>query len=239
MLHPLSNFVSYEKFSSSHKAFLAAIDSHDEPKTFKQAMQDKRWKEAMEKEIRALEENGIWTLENLPEGKRTIDSKWVYKVKYKPNGEVERYKARLVANGFTQQEGVDYHDTFAPVAKLVTVRTLLAVATKKNWIISQLDLNNAFLHGDLNEDVNMKIPQGLSEEGEPIVCKLKNSLYSLKQASRNWYQKFTTSLLDLGFKQCKADYSFFIHKQGSNFVAALIYVDDVIVVGITTLKYNL
>ncbi|KAF5788666.1 putative RNA-directed DNA polymerase [Helianthus annuus] len=132
-------------------------------------MQDKRWKEAMEKEIRALEENGIWTLENLPEGKRTIDSKWVYKVKYKPNGEVERYKARLVANGFTQQEGVDYHDTFAPVAKLVTVRTLLAVATKKNWIISQLDLNNAFLHGDLNEDVNMKIPQGLSEEGEPIV----------------------------------------------------------------------
>lgn len=230
-VHPLANFVSYKNFSESHKVFLAAIDSNDEPKYFHQAIKDDRWKEAMKKEIRALEENDTWVLEELPEGKRAIDSKWVYKVKHKPNGEVDKFKARLVAKGFTQMEGVDYHDTFAPVAKLVTVRTLLAVAVKRNWAIHQLDVNNAFLHGDLDEEVYMKIPQGFVKEGETRVCRLKKSLYGLKQASRNWYQKFTNSILDLGFKQSKADHSLFIQQRGKGFIAALIYVDDVIIVG--------
>lgn len=162
-VHSIANFVSYEKFSDSHKAFLAAISLNDEPKTFKQAVQDKNWREAMKREIHALESNGTWTLEDLPKGKRAIDSKWVYKIKYKPNEEIERYKARLVAKGFTKMEGVDYHDTFAPVAKLVTVRTILAVAVKMNWTIHQLDVNNAFLHGDLTEEVYMKIPQGFEK----------------------------------------------------------------------------
>ncbi|KAJ0587330.1 putative RNA-directed DNA polymerase [Helianthus annuus] len=209
----------------------AHISSNDEPRNFNQAVQDEKWKEAMVKEIWNLEGNGTWTLENLPEGKRSIDSKWVYKIKYKPNGEVERYKARLVAKGFTQMEGVDYHDTFAPVAKIVTVRTLLVVAVKRNWTIHQLDVNNAFLHGDRHEEVYMKIPQGFSKEGETKVCRLRKSLYGLKQASRNWYHKFTTFLLGLGFKQSKADHSLFIYKQKDVFVAALIYVDDVIIVG--------
>ncbi|GJS30952.1 retrovirus-related pol polyprotein from transposon TNT 1-94 [Tanacetum coccineum] len=110
--------------SKGKLAFLAAITNNDEPKCFKQAAQDAQWREAMQKEVKALEKNGTWTLEYLPEGKRAIDSKWVYKIKFNPNGKVERYKARLVAKGFTQMKGVDYHDTFASVAKLVTVRTL-------------------------------------------------------------------------------------------------------------------
>ncbi|KAD4887930.1 hypothetical protein E3N88_20003 [Mikania micrantha] len=235
-VHPLSNFVLYKHFSETHKAFLAAIDSNDEPKYFHQAVKDIKWKEAMKNEIQALEKNGTWTLEELPKGKKAIDSKWVYKIKYKPNGQIERYKARLVAKGFTQLEGVDYHDTFAPVAKLVTVRTLLAVAVKKYWAIQQLDVNNAFLHGDLKEEVYMKIPQGFAKEGETRVCRLRKSLYGLKQASRNWYQKFTNALLDLGFKQSKADHSLFIWKQENCFVAALIYVDDVVMVGNDTGK---
>ncbi|KAJ9561853.1 LOW QUALITY PROTEIN: hypothetical protein OSB04_007013 [Centaurea solstitialis] len=235
-VHPLSNFVSYKNFSYTHKAFLAAINSNVEPKHFHQAVKNDRWKEAMRKEIQALEKNGTWTLEDLPEGKHAIDSKWVYKVKYKPNGEVERYKARLVAKGFTQMEGVDYHDTFAPVDKLVTVRTLLAVAVKRNWEIHQLDVNIAFLHGDLNEEIYMKIPQGFAKEGDTRVCLLRKSLYGLKQASRNWYQKFTNALVDLGFKQSRADYSLFIHKEDESFVAALIYVDDVVVVGNDPIK---
>lgn len=113
----------------------------------------------MKKEIKALEENDTWILVSLPPGKRTIDSKWAYKIKYKPNGEVERYKARPVAKGFTQIKGIDFQETFAPVAKLVTMRSLLAVAAKKNRTIHQLDVNNAFLHGDLVEHVYMKIPQ--------------------------------------------------------------------------------
>ena len=98
-------------------------------------------------------------------------------------------------------------------------------------MIHQLDVNNAFLHGDLNEEIYMKIPQGFAREGDSRVCRLRKSLYGLKQASRNWYQKFTNALLNLGFKQSRADYSLFIHKQGNSFVATLIYVDDVIIVG--------
>ncbi|GKD66321.1 putative RNA-directed DNA polymerase, partial [Tanacetum coccineum] len=149
----------------------------------------------------------------------------------KASSTVERFKARLVTKGFIQMEGVDYHDTFALVAKLVTVRTLLAVVVKKEWVINQLDVNNAFLHGDLNEEVYMKLPQGFATENDTRVCRLNKSLYGLKQASQNWYQKFTSSLLELGFKQCKADYSLFIFKKDACFVAALIYVDDVIMVG--------
>nr|KAJ0184969.1 hypothetical protein LSAT_V11C900465440 [Lactuca sativa] len=171
--------------------------THYEPKSFKHAAKDERWRLAMKKEISALEANDTWVLVVLPPGKRAIESKWVFKIKFKPNGEVERYKARLVAKGYTQMEGVDYHDTFAPVAKLVTVRILLTMAVKNNWIIHQLDVNNTFLHGDLEEEVYMKIPQGFGKEGDTRVCKLKKSLYGLKQASRNCLND-RFSIKDLG-----------------------------------------
>ncbi|CAH9112219.1 unnamed protein product [Cuscuta epithymum] len=229
--YPISDFISYEKFSSTHKAFLAAITSRDEPKYFSQAVQDPLWREAMQKEIHALEENTTWSLVHLPPGKRVVDSKWVYKIKYKPNGGVERYKARLVAKGYTQVEGIDFHETFAPVAKLVTVRCILAVAAKRKWIVHQLDVNNAFLHGDLSEDVYMRIPQGFKKAGDTRVCKLRKSLYGLRQASRNWYHKFTQALTKIGFRQSQADHSLFIFQQGSLVTFALIYVDDVILAG--------
>ncbi|CAH9143249.1 unnamed protein product [Cuscuta epithymum] len=131
----------------------------------------------MENEVKALEQNGTWTLENLPPGKRAVDSKWVYKIKYKLTREVERYKAHLVAKEYTQVEGIDFLEMFAPVAKLVTVRTLLAVAAKKDWTTHQLDVNNAFLHGDLIEEVYMKIPHGFSKAGDNRVCRVRKSLY--------------------------------------------------------------
>lgn len=136
-----------------------------------------------------------------------------------------------MAKGYTQVEGIDFHETFAPVAKLVTVRCMLTVAAKRNWEVHQLDVNNAFLHGDLVEEVYMRIPQGFAKEGDQRVCKLQKSLYGLRQASRNWYHKFTKALIAIGFRQSHADHSLFIYMRGVIYVSALIYVDDVLLMG--------
>ncbi|CAL1374616.1 unnamed protein product [Linum trigynum] len=228
---PISNHVTYHRFSDRHCAFLASVSDHFEPRTYAQAVKYAHWRAAMQREIDALVAQGTWTLEFLPPGKRAIDCKWVYKIKFLPDGTIERYKARLVAKGFTQLEGIDFHDTFAPVAKLVTVRVLLAVAAKQGWPLHQLDVNNAFLHGDLDEEVYMKIPQGFSRNGDHRVCRLRKSLYGLRQASRNWYTKFTEALLEFGFRVSKADPSLFLYSRHGTFVAILIYVDDVVITG--------
>ena len=203
-----------------------------EPKHYYEAIADPRWIEAMDKELIALESNNTWVLTDLPSGKKCVGCRWVYKIKTLPNGQVERYKARLVAKGYTQAEGIDYHDTFAPVVKLVTVRTLLAVAVAKNWHIEQLDVNNAFLHGDLREEVYMRPPLGYKlPPGSKLVCKLIKSLYGLRQASREWFAKLTASLLAAGYKQSHSDHSLFTFTDGDKFIAVVVYVDDVLLAG--------
>ena len=188
----------------------------------------------MQSELAALEANHTWTLMALPAHKKAIGCKWVYKIKRHSNGTIERCKARLVAKGYTQMEGIDYHETFSPVAKLTTVRVLLSLAVAKGWCLQQLDVNNAFLHGDLHEEVYMQLPPGSHGKGGNMVCRLNKSLYGLKQASRCWFAKFSKALLDAGFCQSKADYSLFYRHKGKSSIFLLVYVDDIIITGTDT-----
>uniref|UniRef100_A0A2N9F8W6 Integrase catalytic domain-containing protein n=1 Tax=Fagus sylvatica TaxID=28930 RepID=A0A2N9F8W6_FAGSY len=158
MPYALSSTLSYNRLCPSHKHYALALTTLSEPSSFVQANKFPEWREAMQAELQALETNNTWILTSLPIGKQAIGCKWVYKVKLKSDGTLERYKARLVAKGYNQQEGLDYSETFSPVAKFTTVRLLLAIAAAKGWSLTQLDVNNAFLHGELNEEVFMALP---------------------------------------------------------------------------------
>jgi hypothetical protein len=229
--YPLSHYLSYSRISSTHCAFLANITAHKEPQSYDQAVHDPQWQAAMNTELEALQQNNTWSLVPLPPGHKPIGCKWVYKIKYKADGTIERYKARLVAKGYTQVEGIDYQETFSPTAKVTTLRCLLTVAAARNWFIHQLDVQNAFLHGDLHELVYMEPPPGLRRQGENVVCRLNKSLYGLKQASRNWFSTFSEAIQKAGYQQSKADYSLFTKPHGPSFTAVLIYVDDILLTG--------
>ncbi|MCO5573964.1 hypothetical protein L7F22_027742 [Adiantum nelumboides] len=165
-----------------------SIVQHEEPTTYKVASIQKEWKEAMDKEMEALYKNGTWNLCPLPHNKKAIGCKWLYKLKFNKEGKVDRYKARLVAKGFAQQHGLDYDETYAPVAKMSSIRLLISLASIFKWKLKQMDVNNAFLNGLLEEEVYMQQLEGYVVAGkEGMVCKLKKSLYGLKQAPRAWY----------------------------------------------------
>ncbi|KAK9190783.1 hypothetical protein WN943_019393 [Citrus x changshan-huyou] len=232
--YPIANFVTCANFSANHSRFLAAITTLTEPTRYSEAVKDPRWREAMAKEIDALEQNETWTLADLPLGKKAIGCKWVYRIKYHSDGSIERCKARLVILGNNQIEGVDYNETFAPVAKMVSVRTLLAVAVARDWELHQMDVHNAFLHGDLAEEVYMQLPPGFSTTFSGKVCRLRKSLYGLRQAPRNWFAKLAGALKSFGFDQSYADYSLFTFARHDISIHVLVYVDDLIIAGNNT-----
>lgn len=149
----MNNYYIYDHINQSFRSYICQVTAVVEPEFYHQAMRSPEWRLAMAEEIAALEVNHTQSIVPLPKGKNPISSKWFYKVKFKANGNIDRYKARLVARGFTQQAGVDFLDTFSLVAKLTTVRVLLTVAAQKQWTILQLDINNAFLNGILDEEV--------------------------------------------------------------------------------------
>lgn len=208
----------------------------DDPKTFSEAMTSRDvgfWKEAIQDEIDSIMYNNTWDLVDLPPGCKALGCKWILKRKMKVDGTIDKYKARLVIQGFRQKEGIDFFDTYAPVARISTIRLLIALAAIHNLVIHQMDVKTAFLNGELDEEIYMRQPEGFVMPGnESKVCKLKKSLYGLKQAPKQWHQKFDDVVLSNGFELNQADkciYSKF-DSSGKGIIICL-YVDDMLIFG--------
>ena len=213
------------------ECLLTNINTHCEPVSFSHAIKDSHWLQAMKTEFAALQQNQTWDLNPRSSFMNVINCKWIFKLKYKADGSIERQKSRLVAKGFKQEDGFDYDETFSSVIKITTVRILLSLAISQKWFIHQLDVSNAFLHGDLQELIFMEQPPGFVNTNLPHhVCQLKKSLYGLKQAPRAWFLKLSTYLLSLGFSASKTDTSLFFKYSNQIPIFLLIYVDDILLI---------
>ncbi|PKU83090.1 Retrovirus-related Pol polyprotein from transposon TNT 1-94 [Dendrobium catenatum] len=203
-----------------------------DPTSYTAAVKHPHWRQAMASEFLALQKQGTWTLVEPPINAPTIGCKWTFRTKYHSDGSIARHKARLVALGNHQEQGIDYNETFSPVAKLPTIRILLSVALYHSWSVQQLDVANAFLHGDLQETIFMTQPKGFEDSTHPNhVCRLHKALYGLRQAPRQWYTTFTKYLLSIGFEHSKSDQSLLLFRQDSIHIFLLVYVDDILITG--------
>lgn len=203
---------------------------NEEPLCYKEAVShvdSDKWKKAMDNEIQSLKNNYTWILCQLPNGRKPINCKWVYKVKRTSDGNIQKYKARLVACGYSQKFGIDYKETFSPVARLESIRIILSIAASENMEISHFDVQTAFLHGVLEECIYMQQPEGYSTNKNNEVCKLQRSLYGLKQASRVWNRCFVDFVLENKLVQLQTDSCVFIKKEDNKVCLIMaLYVDD-------------
>ena len=183
----------------------------------------------MQEELSQFERNEVWTLVSRPKDINVIGTKWIFNNKTDEHGNITINKARLVAQGYTQVEGVDFDETFAPMARLKSIRLLLAIACNMGFKLHQMDVKSAFLNGILNEEVYVEQPKGFEDPYYPHhVFKLKKALYGLKQAPRAWYERLTQFLLDKGYQRGGVDKTLFIKRMKADIVIAQIYVDDIV-----------
>jgi hypothetical protein len=212
----------------------SAVSLPSEPLSREEALDSSEadlWQAAMDEEMTSLMENGTWTLEELPPGRKLVACKWVYKTKTDPNGKPVRWKARVVAKGFQQRAGVDFDEVYAPVSKQSTLRALLAVVAEEDLELHQLDVKTAFLNGELEETIYMAQPPGYQQGSPGVACRLHKALYGLKQAPRAWYKRLKEELDSMGFKASDADPGLFIKRDGGQWTAVLVHVDDMLVAG--------
>ena len=209
------------------------ITEDGEPSCYQEAVDDadsKIWKKAMEEEMDSLAKNNTWDLVELPEGRSVVGCKWVFKLKRKVDGSIERYKARLVAKGYSQVEGIDFHEIFSPVVKLVSIRTVLALTALLDLELEQLDVKTTFLHGDLDEEIYMDQPEGFVQgRSRRLVCKLRKSLYGLRQSPRQWYKKFDSFMVSQNFIRSEYDHCVYFKSFNGIFIILVLYVDDMLI----------
>jgi hypothetical protein len=210
-------------------------DQHAEPCNYNEALQDKDvelWQKAMKSEMESMYSNQVWDLVEPPEGIKPIGCKWIYKKKRGADGKVLTFKARVVAKGYAQKEGIDYEETFSPVAMLKSIRILLSIAAHLDYEIWQMDVKTAFLNGNLDECIYMVQPDGFIAKGqEHMLCKLKKSIYGLKQASRSWNIRFDQAIKSFGFDQCPDESCVYKKRNGKVVVFLVLYVDDILLIG--------
>jgi hypothetical protein len=210
----------------------ANIATSEEPQGYKEAMESENvdeWKAAMQAEYKSLMDNETWTLCTLPANRKAIGCRWVLKKKLKADGTLDKYKARLVAKGYSQQEGIDYDETFSPVVKFNSIRIILAIAVNNNMLLHQMDVKTAFLNGKIDEELYMEQPEGFSNETKQV-CKLQRSLYGLKQAPRAWNERINTALIEFGFSRCNNDKCIYTKGfRSDSWTIIALYVDDLII----------
>ncbi|RLN27572.1 hypothetical protein C2845_PM05G34840 [Panicum miliaceum] len=203
-----------------------------EPANFEEARREQSWIKAMREEMTSIEQNSTWKLVDLPRGHKPIGLKWVFKLKRDEAGKVVKHKARLVAKGYVQQQGIDFDEVFAPVARMESVRMLLAAAAQEGWYVHHMDVKSAFLNGELKEEVYVQQPPGFVAAGhEAKVLKLNKALYGLRQAPRAWNVKLDSSLQDMGFTRCVSEHGMYTRGVGETRVVVGVYVDDLIITG--------
>jgi hypothetical protein len=210
---------------------LAQVSETHDPETFAEASGHPDWDTTMNEEYRSLMANDTWDLVPLPKGRKLVRCKWVYRTKYASDGSVERHKAQLVAKGFSQVEGIDYNETFSHVAKMNSIRLVLALVASHKWEVHQMDFKFAFLHRYLQEEIYMEQPLGYVQNDSILVCRLKKSLYGLKKAPRAWYDKMDNFFIDIGFSRCHSDPNVYTKKVEIHLIILVLYVDDLILTG--------
>ena len=217
----------YLYFSITLFTFSFTFNFNIEPDSYLEAVScsnSNDWLSAMNSEIKSLQDNDTWSLVDKPDEAEVIPCKWVYRVKNNADGSVNKFKARLVVRGFSQIKGLNYEETFSPVARRDTIRSLLSVAASKRMYLKQFDVSTAFLYGELEETIYIDQPEGFSDNTDKV-CKLKKSLYGLKQAPRCWNQRINKFLFNLGFIVSAADPCLFIRERNGKIILAL-YADD-------------
>jgi hypothetical protein len=223
--------VHYEKQFSSYMALMCYL-VEKEPTCFEEAVQEKEWMDAMPEEYQFIMKNNVREIVPRPKNKDVVSSKWIYKIKHATYKSIEKHKARFVARRFSQKEGIDYEETFAPVARCTSIRTIIALVAKMKWKLHQMDLKTTLLIGVIEEEVYIEQPQGFEvEDRKTHVCRLKKALYGLKQAPRAWYGIIDSFLTSLGFTKSKADPNLYFKVMNDEPVILLLYVDDLFLTG--------